>query len=180
MTDPQLLPGTDSHSGILRVCRIIVQVEEPDAGLQQHCGVLYIDCDLLHAREIQNDGAGHDRRRGAIPQVLAATHGPDGHAVRGGDPDQRLHLFGRSRRHRREGPMPVRIDGEMVAVGVAILFGANAASLPTTAVMALRALSSVAAEGVCGVQVACLVDVMTRARIITLVSGTGTLRIRKS
>ena len=55
--------------------------------------------------------------------VLASTHGPDGHAVRRGDPDQRLHLFGRSRRHRCEGPVSVRVDGEVIAVGVTILLG---------------------------------------------------------
>ncbi len=71
--------------------------------------------------------------------------------------------------------------GKVVAVGVAILFGRERRVAADHRGHGLEGLvQRGGGGGVCGVQVACLVDVMTRARIITLVSGTGTLRIRKS
>ena len=92
------------------------------------------------------------RRRGAIAQVLATTYRPDGHPVGDRNFDQRLHLLGggRARPRRKAGGGAVRWENGRYRHRD-LLRSRKPLPSPTTPVMALRALSRVAAEGgACG------------------------------
>ena len=98
----------------------VVEIVEPDAGLEQHGAELLVELDLLHAREVHHHAARKQRGRAAVAEVLAAADRPDRHAELVGDAQRRLDFLDRRRSDRSRRDVVPFLDRELVAVPGAV------------------------------------------------------------
>jgi hypothetical protein len=74
---------------------VLVQIDEGHPRLDDSIVELVVDLDdLVHAVQVQRDGAIHAGRGAAVAEVLAAREGPEGDGVLVGDVQHALELVG--------------------------------------------------------------------------------------
>ncbi len=84
--------------------QMLVQVEESNPGLEDAVAQLRVDLENpLEPAQIDDDRAGHARRRSAIAEILAARDRPQRNPVFVGEAHQRLNLARRAWRDGRGG-----------------------------------------------------------------------------